>query len=64
MSAVSRNVDVFGSGKSKSERHKSFGLIEAKRDLDDERLILLSLTDKGNNFLKLVLEASYGNLED
>lgn len=64
MSAVSRNVDVFGSGKSKSERHKSFGLIEAKRDLDDERLILLSLTDKGHNFLKLVLEASYGNLED
>jgi len=63
MSAISRNVDVFGTGKAKSERHKSFGLIEAKRDLDDERLILISLTDKGRIFLELLLETSYGNHE-
>lgn len=54
MSAVSRNVDVFGSGKAKSDRHKSFGLIEAKRDIDDERLILIYLTDKGRIFLDLI----------
>ena len=61
MSAISRNVDVFGTGKAKSERHKSYGLIEAKRDLDDERLLLINLTDKGRIFLELLLEASYGN---
>ena len=61
MSAISRNVDVFGTGKTKSERHKSYGLIQAKRDVDDERLILLSLTDKGRIFLELLLETSHGN---
>lgn len=64
MSAISRNVDVFGSGKAKSERHKSFGLIEAKRDLDDERLILIYLTDKGRIFLELIESTIYGNLAD
>ena len=59
MSAISRNVDVFGTGKAKSERHKSYGLIEAKRDLDDERLLLINLTDKGRIFLELLLETSY-----
>ena len=63
MSAISRNVDVFGTGRSKSERHKSYGLIEAKRDLDDERLLLISLTDKGRIFLNLVLETTYGHHE-
>ena len=63
MSAISRNVDVFGTGKAKSDRHKSLGLIEAKRDLDDERLILLYLTDKGRIFLNLILETSYGRHE-
>ena len=63
MSAISRNVDVFGTGKTKSERHKSYGLIEAKRDLDDECLILLYLTDKGRIFLNLILETSYGHHE-
>ena len=47
--------------KAKSERHKSFGLIEAKRDLDDERLILIYLTDKGRIFLELIEETIYGN---
>ena len=63
MSAISRNVDVFGSGKAKSERHKSFGLIEAKRDLDDERLILIYLTDKGRIFLELIESTIYGSHE-
>ena len=63
MSAISRNVDVFGSGKAKSERHKSFGLIKAERDLDDERHILIYLTDKGRIFLDLILETTYGNHE-
>ena len=62
MSAVSRNVDVFGSAKSKSDRHKSYGLVEAKRDIDDERLILIYLTDKGRIFLELIEETTYGNL--
>ena len=63
MSAISRNVDVFGSGRAKSERHKSFGLIEAKRDVDDDRLLLIYLTDKGRIFLDLILETTYGNHE-
>ena len=50
-------------GKAKSDRHKSFGLIEAKRDIDDERLILIYLTDKGRIFLDLLLETSYGHHE-
>ena len=64
MSAISRNVDVFGTGRAKSDRHKSYGLIEAKRDAQDERLILIYLTEKGRIFLKLIEEATYGNLAD
>ena len=64
MSAISRNVDVFGSGRAKSQRHKSYGLIEVKRDIDDERLALLYPTDKGRIFLELIEDATYGNLAD
>jgi len=30
--------------------------------LDDERLILIYLTDKGRTFLELIEETTYGNL--
>ena len=54
MSAISRNVDVFGSGKAKSKRHKCFALVKAERDQNDERLVLIYLTDEGEAFLELI----------
>lgn len=61
--AISRNVDVFGTGKNKSVRHKSYGLVEVRRDANDERLLMLYLTSKGQIFLDLISELTYGNLE-
>ena len=49
--AMSRNVDVWGSGPIKTERHKSYGLVKAVRDIEDDRLILIYLTAKGRQFL-------------
>ena len=51
LSSVSRNVDVFGTGPAKSDRHKSLGLVEGVRDKEDERLIVIHLTRKGEHFL-------------
>ena len=49
--AISRNVDVFGTGKNKSVRHKSYGLtVEVRRDANDERLLMLYLTSKDKSF--------------
>ena len=51
-SAVTRNVDVFGTGPAKSDRHKSLGLVEALREEEDERLISIYLTRRGERFLE------------
>jgi DNA-binding MarR family transcriptional regulator len=51
LSAVSRSIDVWGSGPIKTERHKSYGLVKAVRDIEDDRLILIYLTAKGRQFL-------------
>jgi len=51
MSAISRSIDVWGSGPMKTERHKSYGLVKAVRDMEDDRLILIYLTAKGRQFL-------------
>ena len=51
-SAVTRNVDVFGTGPAKSDRHKSLGLVEVLRGQEDERLILIYLTRRGERFLE------------
>ena len=51
-SAISRNIDVFGTGYAKTDRHKSHGLVESLRDKADERLLLIYMTRKGERFLE------------
>ena len=52
-SALSRNVDVFGSQKSKDlqPRQHNHGFVEVRKDASDDRIKTLFLTDKGKNFL-------------
>ena len=53
LGGVSRCVDVFGSKKKHSERHKNLGLVEIRDDLKDDRLQLIYLTKKGWGFIEL-----------
>jgi DNA-binding MarR family transcriptional regulator len=62
-SALSRNVDVFGSqkGKSLQPRQHNHGFVEVQKDLTDDRIKTLYLTDKGKNFLKTYRSLFHGN---
>ena len=58
---VSRNIDIFGSGKKKnSARHKQWGLVEVKNHPDDDRLQLVFLTAKGRNYINLFTKTFIG----
>ena len=52
-SALSRNVDVFGSEVCRTDRAKNYGLIESRRSPTDDRVKTLHLTAKGSNFIDL-----------
>ena len=49
--AISRMLDVFGSKKKKTGRHKNLGLVQDTRDVDDDRIKHISMTTKGNLFI-------------
>ena len=62
-SALSRNVDVFGSqkGKDLNARQHNHGFLEVRKDASDDRIKTIFLTDKGNNFLRTFREILNGN---
>ena len=60
LAAISRFVDVFGTSSRKGRQGKALGLVETRRHPDDDRLLLVSLTNKGQQFLKLLEEVSHG----
>ena len=63
VSALSRNVDVFGSQKGIQARQHNHGLVEVKKEASDDRIKSIYLTDKGRNFLKTYRGILYGNLD-
>ena len=60
LGGVSRNIDIFGSGKKKDSRHKQWGLVEVKNDPSDDRLQLVFLTAKGRNYINLFTKTFIG----
>lgn len=60
LAAISRFVDVFGSSSRKGRQTNPLGFIETKRHPDDDRIILVSLTNKGKQFVSLLTEVCYG----
>jgi len=57
LAAVSRAVDVFGEvSRKKSDRQKGLGLVTAERTSDDDRVLTVRLTSKGENFMKHLKE--------
>ena len=63
VSALSRNVDVFGSQKGNQARQHNHGLVEVRKEASDDRIKSIYLTDKGRNFLKTFREILHGNLD-
>ena len=62
-SALSRNVDVFGSqkGRNLQARQHNHGFVEVRKTPGDDRIKTLYLTDKGQNFLNTYREILNGN---
>lgn len=54
ISAVSRAVDVLGASGRRDGRGGKLGLIEAKRNPDDDRIVQIYLTSKGEHFVSLL----------
>ena len=61
LSAVSRAVDVFSTSGRRDGRSSALGLLEARKVPDNERLLALYLTPKGQQILKLLSEINHGN---
>ena len=57
---LSRLIDVWGCGPIKTERHKSYGLVKAVRDMQDDRLVLIYPTVQGLWFLEQLQRAAMG----
>jgi DNA-binding MarR family transcriptional regulator len=62
-SALSRNVDVFGSqkGRDLQARQHNHGFLEVRKTPGDDRIKTLYLTAKGQNFLNTFREILNGN---
>lgn len=61
LAAVSRLVDTLGNRGRRDGKGGALGLIEAKPDSKDDRLMLVSLTSKGKNLVKLLEELTNGS---
>lgn len=61
VAAVSRLVDTLGSSGRRDGKGGALGLIQTKTNPKDDRLLLVSLTDKGKNVVSLLEELTYGS---
>lgn len=59
LAAISRFVDVFGSSGRKGRHSSCLGFVESKRHPDDDRLVIVRLTPKGQKFVALLEEICY-----
>ena len=61
LAAVSRLVDTLGTSGRRDGKGGALGLIQARPDPKDDRLLLISLTQKGKNLVDLLEELTYGS---
>jgi DNA-binding MarR family transcriptional regulator len=61
LAAISRAVDVLGSGGRRDGVSGKLGLIEARRNPDDDRTLHVYLTTKGEQFVTLLEAMTYGS---
>lgn len=61
LAAVSRLVDTMGETGRRDGKGGALGLIQAKPDPKDDRYLLVSLTSKGKNLIKLLEELTGGS---
>lgn len=61
LAAVSRLVDTLGDRGRRDGKGGALGLIQAKPDARDDRFMLVSLTSKGKNLIKLLEELTGGS---
>ena len=62
VSALSRNVDVFGSQTGRQARQHNHGLVEIFKESTDDRVKAIYLTAKGQKFLQTYRGFLYRNL--
>jgi DNA-binding MarR family transcriptional regulator len=60
LAAVSRLVDTLGTTGRRDGKGGALGLIQARENPKDDRLMLISLTQKGKNLVDLIEELTYG----
>jgi len=63
LAAVSRLVDTLGTSGRRDGKGGVLGLIQTKTSLKDDRILLVSLTDKGKNVVSLLEQLAYGSQE-
>ena len=61
IAAVSRAVDALGTTGRRDKVSSRLGLIEARRNPADDRILQVFLTQKGTNFVSLVESMTYGS---
>lgn len=61
LAAVSRLVDTMGETGRRDGKGGALGLLQAKPDPKDDRFMLVSLTPKGKNLIKLLEELTLGS---
>ena len=61
LAAVSRLVDTMGETGRRDGKGRALGLIQARPDSKDDRLLLVTLTSKGKNLIKLLEELTGGS---
>jgi len=60
LAAISRAVDVLGKDGRRDKLSSKLGLIEARRNKDDDRILQVYLTPAGEQFVSLLETLSYG----
>jgi DNA-binding MarR family transcriptional regulator len=61
LAAISRSVDVLGAGGRRDGVSGKLGLIEARRNANDDRILQVFLTPKGEQFVSLLEAMTYGS---
>jgi DNA-binding MarR family transcriptional regulator len=59
LAAISRAVDALGSSGRRDGNGKRLGLLKAERDINDDRCVLVYLTDKGRATLETCANLVY-----
>ena len=59
LAAVSRAIDALGSSGRRDGKGKRLGLLKAERDPNDDRFVLVYLSEKGKGVLQTIANLAY-----